>query len=313
MKTIFSVIVLLMLALTFTFIVAYPIYMNAEDEEFAGLVLHKAADYAAEAAMAACMEISDVELEYSMETALTLSPMKASDTFSAVMCIAYNIPPTERNTSEVLSKMPVMLLAENDGYYLGEQAAVSDEGEEVLTWHLKHPFSIERGAYTYGVEMGRQYWRRVDNVTMTLVEGEGYLGLPFSDEEMFQRMNRDMNRDITAALGRYAAQNNLPEYQRFYLPFSQGKSGVNRIERPTLIAVLDGISLDGGKPLSLSVVSGLKAIQKSRIVAWTDGAGIRWYAHEWRTDAADRELIHENGEVFDTVEQAAKAGYVPKL
>jgi hypothetical protein len=313
MKTIFSVMALLLLSLTFTFIVAYPIYAKAEEEEFAGLVLHKAADYAAEAAMAACMEISDVELEYSAESVLTLSPLQAADTFSAVMCIAYGIPPTERNTDEVLSKTPMMMLVENDGYYIGEQAAATDEGDEILAWHLKHPFSIERGGYTYGVEMNRVYWRRVNNATMDLVEGEGYLGLPFSDEEMFQKINRDMNRDATAILGRYAMRNNLPEYQRFYLPFSQGKAGVNRIERPTLIAVLDGISLDGGKPLSLSVVSGLKAIQRTRVVAWTDGSGIRWYAHEWRTDEADRLLIHENGEIFDTVEQAAKAGYVPKL
>jgi hypothetical protein len=311
MKTIFGLIVLLAMVLTFVFIPAYAIYAQSEYEAFDELLLHKSADYAAEAAMAMCMDIRDIELQYSDENILTLSPIKATDTFAAMICISHNIPPTERNINEVLSAVPVMMLVENDGYYLGEQIKTNDEGDETLLWHIKRPHTIEADGYTYGVQLSMERWTRVNNTNMELEEGEKYLGLPFTREEMLQKINRNLNRDITAVLGRYAERNNKAEYQRFYLPFAEGKYGINRVERPTLIVVLNEIALSG-KPLSLSVVSGLKAVQKQYIIGWTDGTG-KWYKHE--KDASEPEMItaNLNGKIFENVEQAAKAGYLPKL
>jgi hypothetical protein len=313
MKTIFGVIVLLVISLSFTFILAFAVYARAEEDAFDSLLLHEAADYAAEAAMSRCKEIKDIELEYTQESVIILSPTEATDTFTAIMCIAYNIPPVQRNTDEVLSKISVMALAENDGYYVGEQTQISDEGDTTLLWHVKKPYSIEKNGYTFGVELSRDKWTRVRNADLMYDEGTGYGAMPFTKEEMLQKINRDLNRDITAILGRYAANNNLPEYQRFYLPFAEGKAGVKRVEYPTLIAVIDGLSLRGRKQLTLSVVSGLKVVSKKYIVAWTDESGLKWYAHEEYTTAAERSLSDINGRLFTRVEDASRAGYSPRL
>ncbi|GHU89663.1 hypothetical protein FACS1894202_08240 [Clostridia bacterium] len=113
--------------------------------------------------------------------------------------------------------------------------------------------------------------------------------------------NRDLNLAVNAALKRNAISFGADEYQRFYLPVAEG--GVNRVERPTLITVIRDISL-GGANTDMSSVNGVSVMPRDWITAWIDDEGNKWYAKGGGAGDVD-------GELFATIEDAAKAGYWP--
>jgi hypothetical protein len=116
---------------------------------------------------------------------------------------------------------------------------------------------------------------------------------------------------VTAVLTRHALESGGTTAQGFHLPVSANTIGVRRIERPSLIVVMRDVDLDGRRSIDLSVVSGMMVEQRRMVVGWTDGAGNRFYCYSGQAGGAARTWIQINGVVFDTVEQAARAGFMP--
>jgi hypothetical protein len=121
MKIFFAIIPAFAVIMMFFFPVTYLKIARNEDAEFASLVLAQAADYAGEAAMLASMETDDISTDYADKTQIHISPRNAADTFAEVLLLNYAIPATERNIEYVKSKIPAMVLCEQDGYFLAEQ------------------------------------------------------------------------------------------------------------------------------------------------------------------------------------------------
>jgi hypothetical protein len=102
---------------------AYLVCARAEDEDFAVSRLILESDYAAEAAMSAVLAAPDVGTDYTTQ-ALVVSPERAPDAYTSVMCLGYGVPATAVSTADVLNSVSVMILAANDGYYIAEHSSV---------------------------------------------------------------------------------------------------------------------------------------------------------------------------------------------
>jgi hypothetical protein len=194
-----------------------------------------------------------------------------------------------------------MVLCENDGYYLAEHVQTADGGSRLM-WHMKRPYIIEYGGYTYSVTLDMTSISRVDDATLAFTPLSPGAS-PFSREQILQHVNLQLNREIRGALERFALSRNLGQYQIFYLPIAEG--GVSRVERPSLITVLQDVRHPHGQRLSLSTVSGFKVTDRRVVTAWTDAHGNKWYAYAFAGAGA--------GEVFATIDEAARAGYSPRL
>ena len=316
MKSFFGIFVLFTVLYMFYLPVAYINYAKEADAEFSTLLLSQAVDYAGEAALTACIEVAHIETEYIDDYHLVMYPEKAADAFASVLCLSYDLPKTSWNIDTIKQMIPVMVLATNDGYYIAQRQE-TDNGESGLMWGLKKPYVVDtdhanpNAGMIYGVELGMDIWRSVNKQTLTLNSGTNYNALPFSRETMLQRINVAINRDITAVLARHTAENGGSSVQGFHLPISANTIGVRRIEKPGLIVVMRDVDLDGTRPIDLSVVSGTMIEQRRIVIGWTDGAGNRYYCYSGQADSAAQTWVQLNGVVFDTVEQAAQAGYLP--
>jgi hypothetical protein len=316
MKAFFGIIIVFAVLYMFYLPIAYIQYAREADAEFSALLLSKAADYAGEAAMAACIEVAHIETEYTDEHFMVMWPERALDAFAAVLCLSYDLPVTLWNIDTVKQKIPVMVLATNDGYYIAERRE-SGNGESSLMWGLKKPYAVDtdpanpNAGTMYGVELGMDLWRSVNKQALMYTEGRNYGALPFDRETMLQHINLAINRDVTAVLARHALENGGTTAQGFHLPVSANTIGVRRVERPSLIVILQDVDLDGRRPVDLSVVSGMMVEHRRMVIGWTDGAGNRFYCYSGQADETAQTWIMLNGVVFDTVEQAARAGYLP--
>ena len=312
MKTLFAIVPLLAVIFMFAFPVTYLKYARAEDTEFAALRLAKAMDCAGEAAMAACMESDSIDTDYLDETQMRMVAKRAADTFAAVLLLNYALPASERNIEYVKSHIPVMVLCENNGYYIAEQREIGDDGEVNLIFTVKRPYVIDTSPETpdsgmlYGFNLGFTKFTAVDKATLACTEGDSLSLVPYSKEHALQWANRDIDIAVNAVLKRHAATFNEPEYQRFYLPLTDDNSvGVTRVERPTLITIVRNISL-GGAVSDMSSVNGVAVAPRRLVTAWTDGNGHKWYMYADEADDID-------GDTFLTPEDAARAGYWPRI
>ena len=184
-------------------------------------------------------------------------------------------------------------------------------GETGLVFGIKRPYVIDTNPETmdagilYGVDLALTRWYAVDKQTLSMAEGYDYAALPFGREQVYQWVNRDIGLTVNAALERYALRYGLPQVQRFYLPLAPGSSGVLRVERPALIVIVEGLSLDGSSKYSYSAVNGIAVSNRWFVYGWTDDTG-QWYAYADVTGDIE-------GDLFLSPEDAARAGYWPWL
>lgn len=314
MKHFFAILLSFVLLIIFCLPVVVLNYIKNEENEFNNAVLSAALDYAGEAAMNACAAES-LEIEYEDIDSMILTPENAIEVFAATLCVSYNMPVTKINTDMIKNSISVMLLAANDGYYIAEHQKVDDYGDYELLWSPKKAYLIDTNpnnadGYAYGVELGLKRASIINKSTLTYTKTNSYAGLP-SAEIIYQLINRAINRDVNAALARYAASRDEESFESFYLPVSDsGISGVNRIERPTLIILLHNFSINGSVPADYTSVNGMRISAKNYVVAWTDNAGNKYYSSE-ELNAAAASYAALNGVIFDSAAEAAKAGYYP--
>ncbi|GHV07434.1 hypothetical protein FACS1894217_08290 [Clostridia bacterium] len=310
MKIVFAIIPAFAVVLMFFLPVTYLKIARNEDAEFATLILAQAADYAGEAAMLASMETDDIFTDYADKAQIRISPRNAADTFAEVLLLNYDVPVTERNVAYVKSKIPVMALCEQDGYFLAEQRE-SGNSEHELVFAIKRPYTIDTNPEApnvgklYNVNLGFTHWTEVNKVTLSVTEHDKIAGFPYSEEQALQWINRDIDLAVNAALKRCAVTFNQSEYQKFYLPLTNGSVDVRRIEIPTLITIIRDLTLGGGAKSDMSSVNGVTVQDPRLVIGWIEG-GKKYYAYADDVDVAD-------GELFETIEDAAKAGYYPKF
>ncbi len=316
MKNLFSVLLIFVVLYMFYIPITYLKYTREEDVEFSALVLSKAVDYAGEAAISACMTRSDLEMQYTDDDYLQLTPDKAANAFASTLCLSYGIPAVKSNIDEIITKIPTMIFAVNNGYYLAEWQNIADDGMELM-WQPKRAYIVDTSPDTsssgmaYGVELNMGAVNIVNKQILSITHSTSYNGLPFDKEAMLQYINRTINRDVNAVLTRYAINWNKDIVQSFYLPVSGGTTGVRRIEKPGLLIIVQGLNLDGIAAHNLSVINGMQITQKRTVLGWTDGNGRKYYSYSDKVDSTAKSWIAVNGVMFGSIEEAAGDGYVP--
>ena len=315
MRNFFAIILIFVVIYMFSLLTLFFTTSEKDDTELETSLLSTAVDYAGEAAMLACIDREHLSMDYSTEDIL-FTPDYIADAFAASMCISYGLPTTVENIERITSCIPVMVLATNNGYFIAEWKQKDDDTSELI-WEPKKPYIIDsnpdsQSGTIYCVQLNREAATIIDKSTLSVTETTDYTSVPYSAEQVYQYANKTINNSVNAVLARYMKSFNRSEIDSFYLPVAANShSGVNRVEQPTLIIIVRGLSINGSVQIDTSVVSGIRIDDRNYIVGWTSADGTRYYARY--SSAAGQEALNNSGVLFSSAANAAKAGYVPYL
>jgi|GEM_PF-5096546 len=178
------------------------------------------------------------------------------------------------------------------------------DGDWDLTFGMKMPYTYTFGGSSYALNMGSDYTYQITGSTLT----KSY-GLPptatgnLTSREVFNKINELVSKDMAYAID--LANQNKPNWENsFYIPDALTTfSGVNPIQGPSFIILIQGLDLTTPHPISAFSVAGSRVGAARMVVAYTR-AGIKYYSY---ADKAPGGVTIEN--MYTNVVDAAKAGY----
>lgn len=320
---IFAIFILMVL------LIVYRNMLVVLDKDFQELRLSQAVEYAAEASFAQALQVEDLGMQYEDLDAVIISPGDCLDTFKSLICLSYNMVPSEENLNFIEAYIPVAVLACNDGYYITTIA--ENDPTLPLKWSLKKPYVIQKGNVYYAVKLHNREWLSVNNNTLEVKsDGKDWVesGGPFyasglSAEEMEKQVLTEVNNLITKDMAHQIKKRNTVRYQKsdgsyaeveipwnytFYLPSETTKTGVNPIKRPSFLIFMQGVDFAGTSKLDVVSVAGLTTTKKKVIVGWQDNSGKKYYCYEGQQPSGINQSLVR---MFDSMEEAARAGYWP--
>lgn len=137
-------------------IVAFMILVinNLEDinqKNFEELRLAQAIDYANEGAFRTVVESDSIGTDYTdggLEE-IKINPSGVVDSFSNILCLSYDIAPSEENIDYVKQSIVTGVMCAVDGYYVLEEFEIDNDptdsvigGEFELKWGVKRPYIV---------------------------------------------------------------------------------------------------------------------------------------------------------------------------
>lgn len=271
-------------------LVGYMHYVSKEKNEIEQLKLSYAIDYASDAAAMAMLESESLEMDYSMRKAFSVDPQLALDTFIDVFCFNYDLQPTAENRAMIKDYIPVATVATFDGYYMATHQLVRNSGgnypetaADGVDWDLifgmKNPYYYHHNGKSYAMNMGLDYTLVLDGNSLYRETG-----LPPTDTgtlmeiEAWNKINKLISGDIANTINDMNKEN-LNWKNSFYIPSQLSTiSGVNSIEGPSFLVLLQGLTLTTAKPISGFSVSGAK-IDETRMIAGYTRNGTKYYAY----------------------------------
>ncbi len=299
--------------------------------------LSKAIEYSGEMAFHYSLASVNNELSYQDMNQTTLSPNLCLPAFEEMMCLNYDISIYDENLKYVEDSIATALLATNDGYYITLMSEVNETGEEhsntyEFNWSPKLPYTIktydnnDNLASEIAVRLGSEKWIRVNANTLTVTNGTSYADIgsiktsPNEDGVVQQNMtlnSETVARSISTRITNAITQNidSIGELRSdkdytLYIPSEQTSSGLNKIDSPSLILIMKDVDYSGQAKVRNAQISGLKVIKKVRIIGYLDETNQKKYCYE--SQIADNYLVKLNAiAYFDSVEEAALAGFIP--
>ncbi|WP_138755929.1 hypothetical protein [Paenibacillus sinopodophylli] len=315
----FGVVNLIALLFFAALLVGYMNYIGKEKEEIERLKLSYAIDYSADAGTAAMLGTSDLDMDYTKDKFFSVDPQLALDTFLDVFCFNYDLHPTEQNRAYIKDFIPVAAVAAQDGYYIASPQIVRNQNGLYpetpandsywdLVFGMKLPYSYEYEEVSYALNMG---------MTETLAISGNQLykhqGLPPTDSGIMsitnarEIINQTVSNEMASRIDQLNEVN--PNWKNFfYIPNQLTTfSGVNPIESPSFLILVQGVTLNTTRPISGFSISGT-SIDRVRMVAGYIRFGVKYYTY---VDLVPAGI--EVDEFFDTFNEAAKADYYPDL
>lgn len=280
-----------------------------------------AVDYAVEGAFRATLSIDDLGMDYTNLGDVKLNPSMALETFKAIMCLNYDMALSEENYGFLETHIPTGVIFTNDGYYILEKVEKNNPltievgGDYALQWSVKRPYTVVTGGYTYGTSIYSDAWIGVKNDGGTLVmeSGDNFTS-PRPTGLTRKRVREEISKQVTEGINRQIYLRNLENTNKgkvpmFYLPSSDTTTAINNIKRPTLLMLVQGLDISGvGKMDAMSV--GGNRVDRRRVVVGFEDGGKKFYCYEKQLP---EEKINNSKEFFQTLEDAALAGYIPHL
>jgi len=313
----FGVVNFVSLLFVIALFMGYISYVGKERDEIERLKLSYAIDYASDAGTQAMLQTADLDMDYTKEKYFRVNPQLALDTFIDVFCFNYGMYPTEFNRATVKDFIPVAAVAAYDGYYIATQELVRSavnhpesparDGDWDLVFSMKKPYRYSPTPTSnihYALNMGLRD-------TLTLTEDQLYRieGLPptsngtMSRQEARALINTTISNDMAYQINSTNEEN--PNWKNiFFIPNQLTTfGGVNPIEGPSLLVLVQGVNLSSTKPISGFSISGT-SVEARRMVVGYQLSGTKYYAFADRVPSnADIQ------EMFYTINEAAEAGY----
>lgn len=323
---------------------------DAWDKDFDTARLSYQSDYATEAGFIKSMSSGNLGISYDDLTGAELSPEKTLYGFEIVMCIGYDKVPNEENIDKVNSLIETSVLACSDGYYITPINKNNFERKELAyEWTNKIPYVIKKNDMSTSLinsitsksvmktneldsalfTMQGSDVRIIDNSKSDVsFESVGSVGISKSDRNLILSIiNRQLNGAIIDNIVNLQNENGEINH-KFYLPSEQTSSGINEVNSPSLLVILNGKGFETNGYINKTVMSGYKLIRKMYVIGYSyqdkneDGSlkpGIKYnYCYETQLPEGYETGTDTRGPInvlkfFTSVDKAAMEGYLPDL
>lgn len=306
-------------------IVTFYRHLDILETDYETAVLRQAVEYATEAAFQRAVDEGEAAAYTNIEN-IRINPASILQTFETMMCLSYDMALTDLNKELVESSILSAILCTYDGYYITKP--MSDSTPQ-LKWSLKIPYTIKvpKGGQTYTVALrmgSEQNFVIEDSVVKSydrfgqteIFETRAELGAGFSSDVL----NIDIAKARISTIISQALAYNVYKVKedvggkryRVYIPPETTITGINNIERPTLIILFEGESFIGKAQIPEVAMAGLTVIAKDWVIAYRDITGNKLYCHEskmLKTELDNFGLVQEDK--FPTTLEAQQKGYYP--
>lgn len=301
--------------------IGYMSYVSKEKDEIERLKLSYAIDYSADAGTMAMLGTPDLDMDYRNEIFFSVNPQLALDTFIDVFCFNYNLHPTDQNRHLIKDFIPVAGVAAYDGYYIASPELVRNrngnypesnpnDSDWDLTFGMKLPYRYknEENGVHYALNMGlRETIAVADN---RMYKHEGLPPTPngtMTLREAKALINNTVSNEMARRIDAFNEDN--PNWKNFFYIPSQLTTigGVNPIEGPSFLVLVQGLTLNTTKPINGFSVSGT-SIEMTRMVVGYNRNGVYYYTYADRMPSGVEVL-----ELFESVDEAAMNQFYPDL
>lgn len=295
------------------------------EKQFEELRLRYALDYSAEAAFRIAIESGSIDTEYEDMAGIHLNPGDTLNVFKYLLCLNYNMSPSDENFTMLDKYVAFATLVTGDGYYMAELQEVDnvddgiEGGEYELKWGLKKPYAMEIGNKLVALNLFNETWKCAEETGsgVRIASGGTYKEAIMNEGLSLSKTNtkRFINQHLSEAINESIKRRNkiytsVPGGSHFvYLPTAQTQSGVNTIERPTFIVMLQGVDFAGSFKLSAKSVAGFTTTPRKRVLGFVEG-GVKYYCYE---SQIPEHLLDSVDDFYSTVDEAASLGYRPHL
>lgn len=281
------------------------------DRDFDTQLFNQAVEYATESAFRSAIEHSDVGIEYSDINNSELNTGKILDKFSTMMCLNYNIALSDYNKKQVIYSVAAMALTTGDGYYILEtrRGDYNNSTEYVKHWSLKRP-------YIYDYSGTRKYALNVLTKKAISVDADGtinnvYVAYPLSGGADMVLVNDIVTKAIMTEIKNNNINNDEIDF-RFLLPSKTSADGVNPMNSPGLIVLVNSMDFVSKEKISVVSVSGYKVVAQEYIIGFRDMTNGRlYYCYENQMNEEDINTRYVVDNYFKTKREAAEMGYSP--
>lgn len=277
-------------------------YIEQDLQEFEQLRLSYAVDYASDAAIWELLNSRDLSMDYSESNNLTANPTLALNTFIDVFSANYGMNFDKNNKDHIkMNFIPTFVVAMHDGYYMATLTLVNNKGDWDLKFGPKMPYIYRNDSATYALNMNGESTLKIKGNDINKIEG-----LPNgikTKKENLSEISKIISANISYTINKIN-ETNTKWANTFYIPTGLTTySGVNSIEGPSVIALVQNVNLATTKPISSFSIAGSK-LQKARMVAGYTRENIKYYCY---TDKLPSSITVEN--LFLDVKEAAQSGY----
>lgn len=315
---------------------------DTNERQFEEVRLSQAIDYATGAAFRASISTDSIGTDYidgGLEE-VKINPTLVLDTFYNVLCLSYDMSPGEENFQNIESSIATAALCGIDGYYILESMEVdkyTDDvmvgGESALKWGLKRPYIVynEDGTRLFAANLVNtktiEYVKPGERVPIegatnsfspALEHRDTLEGTDLTEDMIKQAISQSITGDITRAIHARNIDNSGKHINSFFLPASDSMTAVNNIKSPSLIVLFQDSSFLNGYDMDVMSIGGTRVKVRTSVIGFRDNVtGELCYCYAGQPEAFER----INGtkpnitiqKRFNTVHEAAKAGYSPHL
>lgn len=294
--------------------------LEINERDFDQARLNLAVEYATEAMFQKTLEIEDIDTDYSDLSVVHINSSDSLDIFESLMCLNYNMSPSETNMALIEDSIAASVLSSNDGFYITQLSDVDnnpndevDGGEKELKWSVKIPYIFEKDGDKYMVNISEEKWAKVEvdraGITITLPTEDKYPD-GITKQEAIASANAQINKAIIKEIkDRNTNQEGFKH--KVYLPYETTKYGVNPVKGPGVLMFIQNAKYASTESMDAVSVSGFKVIEKATVVGFTDELGNKYYCYDTQMDPIDIGVKYDIVNYFQSLEAAAEAGYMP--